>query len=185
MYLHTQTFPMLPVFIHPSYEGISIRKVMLPRDTGDLLAIHIENDYGPDSLLRPDASTIELLYRRLLGWSLYGAYLLSYRGSTLMLLELMPVGFTDHGYYYDAAPFDYAIDVKLGAGPERMEELVQVLLAALNGIFTENPSIYRLVFRVTYSKPGSLLRRVLETTGFEQLTRKLEVEESVIYIRWR
>jgi len=183
--MHIQTFPMPAIFIHPSYEGISIRAVSLPRDTDDLIAIHIKSDYGPHSPLQPVASTIELLYRRLLDWSLYGAYLLSCRGSTLLLLELVPIGYTEHGYYYEAAPFDYSIEIKLNIGPDRMEEAVQALLAALNGIFTENPGIYRLVFRVAYHKPGSLLRMILEKVGFEQLTGQLEIEESVIYVRWR
>jgi hypothetical protein len=176
---------MLPIYIHPSYEGISIRNVTLPRDTEDLIAIHVRNDYGPRSPVQPVASTIELLYRRLLDWSLYGAYLLCYRGSTLMLLELVPIEYTEHGYYYEAAPFDYSIDIKLNIGPERMEEAVQTLLAALNAVFTESPEIYRLVCRVTYNKPGSLLRTILEKVGFEQLTGSLAVEESVMYVRWR
>jgi hypothetical protein len=176
---------MHAIYIHPSYEGISIRPVSLPGDTEDLIAIHKKSDYGPRSPLQPVASTIELLYRRLLDWSLYGAYLLSYRGSTLMLLELVPIEYTEHGYYYEAAPFDYSIDIKLNIGPERLEAAVQTLLAALNGVFTENPEIYRLVFRVFFHKPGSLLRTILEKAGFEQLAGQTELEESVIYLRWR
>jgi hypothetical protein len=51
---------MLPISIHPSYEGVSIRKVILPRDAEDLIAIHINSDYGPRSSLQPTVSTMEL-----------------------------------------------------------------------------------------------------------------------------
>lgn len=185
MSFHTQPFPMLPIYIHPSFEGISIRTVTLPRDAEDLIEIHLTSDYGPHSPLRPTISTMELFYRRFLAWSAYGAYLLSYRGTTLFLLELIPVDHTDLGYYYEPAFFDYSIGIKLGIDPKRTEEAVLALSAATTGIFAENPGIYRLVFRVTDSEPEGLLRTVLERAGFEQLKGQLEMKESMIYVKWR
>ena len=176
---------MLPISIHASYEGISIRKVILPRDAEDLIAIHINSDYGPRSCLQPTVSTMELFYQRFLNWSAYGAYLVSHHGNTLFLLELIPIDHTDLGYYYEPLFFDYSIGVKLGIDSTRTEEAVQALSAALNGIFAENLKIYRLVSRITYSAPGSLLRTILGRAGFEQLEGQVEVKESVIYVKWR
>ena len=173
---------MLPVYIQPSYKGISARTVSLPRDAEDLIAIHSKSDYSPLSSVQPTASTIELFYHRFLDWSSYGAYLLSYCGTTLFLLELMPVDLTELGNYYAAASFDYSIGIKLGIDRDRMEEAVQALSAGLEGIFAENLEIYRLVSRVTYSEPGSFLGEVVERVGFERLA---EVGEGVIYVRWR
>src|ERR1700733_7743498 len=113
MVVYIQNFFMLPIFIHPSYKGISIRTVTLPRDEADLIAIHSKSDYGPGSPLQPTATTIELFYRRFLNWSSYGAYLLSYGGTTLFLLELMPIDHTELGNYYEAAVFDFSIEVRL------------------------------------------------------------------------
>jgi hypothetical protein len=173
---------MLPVYIQPSYKGIVARTVSLPRDAEDLITIHSRSDYSPLSSFQPTSSTIELFYRRFLDWSSYGAYLLSCHGTTLFLLELMPVDLTELGNYYTPACFDYSIGIKLGIDRDRMEEAVQALLAGLEGIFSENLGIYRLVSRVTYSEPGSLLREVMERAGFEKLA---EVAEGVIYVRWR
>jgi len=141
--------------------------------------------HGLGSPLQPTVSTIELFYRRFLAWSAYGAYLLSYRGTTLFLLELIPIDYTDLGYYYESAFFDYSIGITLGIDSNWAEEGVQALGAAINGIFAENPKIYRLVCRVTYNEPGSLLRMVLEKAGFERLEGQVEVAGSVIYGRWR
>ena len=176
---------MLPIYIHPSHEGVSIRTVTLPRDAEDLIAIHIVSDYGPRSPLQPTVSTIELFYRRFLSWSAYGAYLLSYRDITLFLLELIPVDHTDLGYYYEPAFFDYSVGITLGIDSKRTEEAVLALSAAIKGIFAENLKIYRLVCRVTDSEPGSLLRTVLERAGFEKLKGRPEGREPAIYERWR
>jgi hypothetical protein len=176
---------MLTIYIHPSYKGISIRTVALPRDEGDLIDIHAKSDYGPLSPMQPTPTTIETFYRRFLNWSSYGAYLLSYGGTTLFLLELMPIDHTELGNFYDAAVFDFSIEIKLGIGPERAEQAVQALLASVEGIFEENPAIYRLVFRVTYSEKGSLLRNILERAGFMKLEEPLDMEEMVIYVKWR
>jgi len=173
---------MLPVYIRPSYKGIAARTVSLPRDAEDLIAIHSKSDYSPLSPVQPSFSTIELFYRRFLDWSSYGAYLLSYNGTTLFLLELMPVDHTELGNYYPAASFDYSIGVKLGVDGDMIEEAVRGLLAALEGIFTENQGIYRLVLRITYSEEENLLKVVLERAGFEKL---VEVGEEVVYARWR
>jgi hypothetical protein len=176
---------MLPIYIHPSFEGISIRTVTLPRDAGDLIEIHMTSDYGPHSPLRPTISTMELFYRRFLDWSAYGAYLLSYRGTTLFLLELIPIDHTDLGYYYEPAFFDYSIGITLGIDSNRTEEAVLALSAAITGIFAENPEIYRLVSRVMDGAPEGLLRTVLERAGFEQLAGQVEMKEPAIYVRWR
>ena len=173
---------MLPVYIRPSYKGIAIRTVSLPRDAEDLISIHSKSDYSPLSPVQPSVSTIELFYRRFLNWSSYGAYILSYCGTALFLLELMPVDHTEWGNYYEAASFDYSIGVKLGVDENMIEEAVRGLLAALEGVFAENQEIYRLVSRVTYCDPGSLLIHLLERAGFEKMA---EAGEGVIYVRWR
>lgn len=180
--MHTQTLFMLPIYIPPSCKGVTVRAVSLPRDAEDLIAIHAKSDYHPLSPVQPTASTIELFYRRFLNWSSYGAYLLSYRGTTLLLLELMPVDHTHLGNYYAAASFDYSIGVKLGVSEEMTEDAVRGLSAAVEGVFAENWRIYRLVSRVMFSERGSLLRVVLERAGFEKL---VEVGEELIYVRWR
>jgi hypothetical protein len=165
MSLHTQNFPMLSVYIHPSYKGVSIRKVMLPRDAEDLIAIHTNSDYSPRSP--------------------YGAYLVSCYATTLFLLELMPIDHTDLAYYYEPVFFDYSIEIKLGIDSKRTEEAVQALSAVISGIFAENLEIYRLVSRVTDNAPESLLRTVLERAGFERLEGQVDMAEPVIYVRWR
>src|SRR3984893_10800070 len=99
---------MLQIRIHPVYKGISIRTIHFPQDVNDLIEIHQRNDYHPSWSLQPDTATIEVFYRTFLDWSPYGAWLLSYRGSTLFLLELIPVDYTDTGRFYPAAPGDYS-----------------------------------------------------------------------------
>lgn len=183
--MHIQNFSMFPIYIHPSYKGISIRTVELPRDEGDLMDIHAKNDFGASSPLQPTPTTIELFYRRFLNWSSYGAYLLSYEGTTLFLLELMPIDHTELGNYYEAAVFDFSIEIKLGVGPERAEQAIQALQASVAGIFAESPAIYRLLSRVTYSEKGGLLPTILERAGFMKLEEPLGMGEMVIYVKWR
>jgi hypothetical protein len=172
---------MLPVYIPSAYERISIRTICFPRDVNDLVEIHRNNDYHPSWSLQPDTKTIETFYRMFLDWSQYGAYLLSYHGTTLFLLELVPIEYTETGYFYNAVPNDYSISIKLNIDPGQTELSIQVLSATLEGIFAANPLIRRLIFPVSYSVPGSLLRTILEKTGFSILKDQPDQGSPVIY----
>ena len=173
---------MLQIRIHPAHKGISIRTIHFPQDVNDLIEIHQRNDYHSSWSLQPDTATIEVFYRAFLDWSPYGAWLLSYRGSTLFLLELIPVDYTDTGRFYPAAPGDYSIGIKLNIGPDRAAIALHALLAAMEGIFAAEPAaIRRFIFPLKYSEPGSLLRNILEEAGFFILKDQKDQGSPVIY----
>jgi len=173
---------MLPVRIPPAYKGISIRTIRFPQDVNDLIEIHQRNDYHPSWSLQPDTKTIETFYRTFLDWSPYGAWLLSFRGTTMFLLELMPIDCTDIGQFYPAEPGDYSLGIKLNIGPDQEEIATQTLLAAMEGILTANPAdIRRFIFPVSYNIPGSPLRNILGKAGFIVLKDQSEQGSPVIY----
>jgi hypothetical protein len=176
---------MLPIVIPPSYRGVNIRAVSFPRDINDLIEIHIKNDYGPSSSLQPGTKAIERFYRMFLDWSPYGAYLLSYYGKTVLLLELIPIDSSDAGNFYRSEPYDHFIGIKPAIEEDELVEVLPALFAGVEGIFEANPGIHRLIFSLRYSQPGNSLRILLEQAGFFILKDQLDQESPVIYARER
>jgi hypothetical protein len=171
---------MLSIYLDPSYEGISIRPVSIPRDSDDLTTMLKRIAFHPLWSLQPQESAIENSYIVLLRDPTYSAFILSYHETTLFMLEILPMSHTEFYQHYQGEPYDYFLQINLSIDASLADKAVRALRASLEGI-AAHPEIRRLIFPVYFSEPASLLREILEKAGFVILKDKAEPALPVIY----
>ena len=173
---------MLKIDINPSYQGIAIRPVAIPRDSNDLATILKKVAFHPLWNLQTQSAITNDSYQVLLQMPVYSAYILSHLETTLFMLEILPMSHTEFNRLYKEEANDYFLQINLSIDDSRADTAVTALRAALDGIFANTDAqIYRVVFPLYYSEPGTLLNEILDKAGFFVLQEKTDPKSPIFY----